>query len=115
MFWLHIPLLPTSASKHNWTGWDESESATIVHSCPSVVCQHVSVFLGSHEIDFLPVGKQYCKGGNHSRSVLCLTGLWGGKNRGACGAGSKAARYGGRVTILTTSTVYMVRVRVIYN
>lgn len=87
-------MLPTSASKHNWTGWGESEAATIVHSCPSVVCQRVSVFLGSHEIDFLPVGKQYCEGGNHSRSVLCLTGLWEGKNRGACGAGSEAARYG---------------------
>lgn len=59
-----------------------------------MVSQHVSVSLGNHEIDFLPVGKQYCKGGNPSHSVLCLTGLWEGKNRGACGAGSKAARYG---------------------
>lgn len=69
------------------------EAATIVPSCPSVVSQHVSVFLANHEIDFLPVGKQYCKGGNHSHSMLCLTGLWEGKNRGACGAGPKAARY----------------------
>lgn len=49
---------------------------SIVRSGLSVVCQRVSVFLGSHEIDLLPVGKQYSEGGNHSRSVLCLTGLW---------------------------------------
>lgn len=70
-----------------------SETAIIVHSCPTAVCQRVSVFLGNHETDFLPVGKQYCKGGNHSHSMLCLTRLWEGKNRGACGAGSKATRY----------------------
>lgn len=32
-------------------------------------CQRVSVFLGTHKIDFVPVGKQYCEGGNHSWSV----------------------------------------------
>lgn len=60
---------------------------------PLCQCQHVFVFLGNHEIDFLPVGKQYCKEGNHSHSMLCLTGLWEGKNRGTCDAGSKAVCY----------------------
>lgn len=80
------------ASEHNQVGRDESEVESIVSSCPSVVCQHVSVFLGNHEIDFLPVGKQFCKGGNHSQSVLSYWCV--GRKKQWCGTGSNAGRYG---------------------
>lgn len=39
-------------------------------------CQHVSVFLGNHESPSLPVGKQFCEGGNHSHSVCVLRVSW---------------------------------------
>lgn len=73
-----------------------------------MVCQHVSVFLGNHEIDFLPVGKQYCKGGNHSHSMLCL---W------VCGKEETVEHVVpvqkhhvmvGKVMILPTCAVYMI-------
>lgn len=80
----------------------------LVAGCVGVVCQRVSVFLGSHEIDFLPVGKQYCKGGNHSHSMLCLTGLWEGKIEDHVGPVQKQQVMVGKVTIPPTSAVYMV-------
>lgn len=42
-------------------------------SFPPSSCQHVSVVSWKHwnGLSF-PVGKQYCQGGNHSHSVLCL-------------------------------------------
>lgn len=97
----------TLASKHNWTGRGESEAGAIVPSHRSVVCQHVSVFLGNYEIDFLPVGKQYCKRGNHSHTMLCLTGLWEGKIEEHVVLVQNLHIMVGMVMILPTSAVYM--------
>lgn len=74
----------TLNSEHNKIDGGESEVDVIVSSCPSVVCQHVSVFFGGGGLTmklafFL---KQYCKRRNHNQSMLCLTGLWEGKSSG---------------------------------